>query len=254
MCTLILLRRPDHDWPLLLAANRDEMTDRPWRPPARHWRDQPDVTAGMDLLAGGSWLGLSDAGMVAAIMNRRDTLGPQAGKHSRGQLVLKSLQYTHAAAAAAALGADLDPAWYRSFNLVVADRLAAFWICHRGDDGPGRIETHRLPPGLTMLTDADPNDARSPRIRDYLPRFRCASAPDPEAEHGWSAWTDLLASRRCDAAGDPGSAMTVVTDRGFGTSSSSLVALPAVRGTELRPIWLFAPGRPDQTPYQPITL
>ena len=68
MCTLVLLRRPGHDWPLVLAANRDEMIDRPARPPARHWPDRPEVVAGLDELAGGSWLGLNDHGVVAGIL------------------------------------------------------------------------------------------------------------------------------------------------------------------------------------------
>ena len=49
MCTLILLYRPDHSWPLLLAGNRDELRDRPALPPARHWEDRPEVVAGLDL-------------------------------------------------------------------------------------------------------------------------------------------------------------------------------------------------------------
>ena len=44
---LVILRRPGHDWPLILAANRDEMIDRPWQPPARHWPDRPEVLAGL---------------------------------------------------------------------------------------------------------------------------------------------------------------------------------------------------------------
>ena len=48
MCTLIILRRPNHDWPVLLAANRDEMSTRAWDPPARHWPDRPNVVAGID--------------------------------------------------------------------------------------------------------------------------------------------------------------------------------------------------------------
>ena len=54
MCTVVILRRPGHDWPLILATNRDEMTDRPWRPPGRHWPDRAEVTAGRDELAGGT--------------------------------------------------------------------------------------------------------------------------------------------------------------------------------------------------------
>ncbi len=48
MCTVVILRRPEHDWPLLIAANRDEMLARSWLPPARHWPDRPDVVAGFD--------------------------------------------------------------------------------------------------------------------------------------------------------------------------------------------------------------
>ncbi|WP_255542830.1 NRDE family protein, partial [Azospirillum sp. INR13] len=43
MCSVILLRRPDATWPLVVAGNRDEMAGRPWLPPARHWSDRPNV-------------------------------------------------------------------------------------------------------------------------------------------------------------------------------------------------------------------
>ncbi|MGY9055065.1 MAG: NRDE family protein, partial [Alphaproteobacteria bacterium] len=36
MCTVVILRRPGHAWPLLMAANRDEMRGRAWSPPGRH--------------------------------------------------------------------------------------------------------------------------------------------------------------------------------------------------------------------------
>ena len=49
MCTLVLLSRPGHAWPLLVAANRDESLERPWRPPAAHWPDRPGVVGGLDL-------------------------------------------------------------------------------------------------------------------------------------------------------------------------------------------------------------
>ena len=97
MCTLVLLRRPDHRWPLLLAANRDELANRPWAPPGRHWADRPEVTAGLDRTAGGSWLGMNDHGLVAAILNRRGSLGPAADKRSRGELVLEGQIFARAA-------------------------------------------------------------------------------------------------------------------------------------------------------------
>ena len=251
MCTLILLRRPGHDWPLLLAANRDEMTDRMWYPPARHWPEYPRVVAGLDRIGGGSWLGMNDAGVLAAVMNRRGTLGPRTGKRSRGELVLSALAHEDATEAAAVLG-DLDPARYRSFNLVVADRGTAFWICHRGDERHGGIEVHALPAGLTMLTNGDPNDTCTPRIRTFLPRFRSAQPPDPETVAGWSAWIGLLADRSFDKTAGPESAMNVVTASGYGTVSSALIALPAAARAELQPVCLFAAGRPDQAPFQPV--
>jgi len=49
MCTLVILRRPEHDWPVVIGANRDEMTDRPALPPGRHWPDRAEVVAGLDI-------------------------------------------------------------------------------------------------------------------------------------------------------------------------------------------------------------
>ena len=254
MCTLVLLRRPGHRWPLLLAANRDEMTDRRWLAPARHWPDRPEAVAGMDELAGGSWLGLNDHGVVAAILNRMGSLGPRDGKRSRGELVLEALDHADAGAAAAAL-AERDPEAYRSFNLVVADSDRAFWLRHGGGGAP--IEASAIPPGHAMLTAHDLNDRESPRIRANLPRFEAAPAPDPE--HGdWEAWRRILASRRHDAEAGPLGAMTVVTEQGFATVSASLIALPAPGGpldeTPAKAIWLFAPGSPDSVEFQNVTI
>ena len=54
MCTVVLLTRPGHPWPLVLAANRDEMLERAWDPPAEYWPDQPGVIAGRDRTGGGT--------------------------------------------------------------------------------------------------------------------------------------------------------------------------------------------------------
>lgn len=253
MCTLVLLRRPGHSWPLMLAANRDEMTDRPWSPPGRHWPDRPELLAGRDDLAGGSWLGLNDHGVAAAILNRMGSLGPQDGKRSRGELVLEALDHAEAVEAARAL-AELNPEAYRSFNLVVADPEQAFWLRHGGGTAP--IEMIALPPGLSMLTAYDLNDRKSPRIRTNLPRFEAAPPPDPERDD-WASWQGILASRLHDTEAGPLGAMTVLTDRGFATVSSSIIALPAPGGGDPEdpktPIWMFAAGRPDIEQFQRIT-
>ena len=248
MCTVVILRRPGHEWPLILAANRDEMRDRPWRPPGRHWPDRPEVVAGLDELAGGTWLGLNDHGLVASILNRRGTLGPAAGKRSRGELVLDALDHADAADAVRALGA-LDPVAYRPFNMVVADDRDAFWLKSVGE---GRVQIAPLPVGLSMLTAYDLNDASSPRISFNLPRFAEAPAPDPDAGN-WKAWDALLASRETPPGTGEEGMMNIALPSGFGTSSSSLLALPDRRQESARrPVWRFAAGAPDSAPFEVV--
>jgi len=256
MCTLVILRRPHERWPVLLAANRNEMLGRPWQPPARHWPDRPEVTAGLDVLAGGSWLGVNDHGVVAGILNRMGSLGPAAGKRSRGELVLDALDHADAAAAAEAL-AHLEAAAYRPFNMVVADNRDAFWIRVRADAPGGRTEVQPVPEGLHMVTAHDMDDETSRRVRLHRPRFAAAAAPDPDGKDGdgdWSAWEALLASREGDGDNGQEGAMNIFTETGFGTVSSALIALPAASLDNPRPVFRFAPGRPDSAAFEPIPI
>lgn len=89
MCLIVFAWRPEHDVPLLLAANRDEFYARPTLPLAA-WKDTPQVLAGRDLEAGGTWLGLGPGGRFAALTNIRDP-GQPAGRRSRGDLVAQFL-------------------------------------------------------------------------------------------------------------------------------------------------------------------
>lgn len=251
MCTVILLRRPGHAWPLLLAANRDEMGDRPWRPPARHWPDRPAIIAGMDVLGGGAWLGVNDAGVTAAVLNRINTLGPAPGRRSRGELPLAALEHPTAEGAAQSM-TRIDPCAYRPFNMVIADAKAAYCLRCTDASEPGAVASVSLevvPDGLSLITAYERNDLRSPRIRRYLPRFTAAASPRPDADD-WSEWMSLLACRDFDPEAGPGGAMTVVTSTGFGTVCSSLVALSAQGRDQF--VWLFAAGPPGETPFRPI--
>ncbi len=253
MCTVVVLRRPDHEWPLILAANRDEALDRPWQPPARHWPDRPEVTAGLDELAGGTWLGVNDHGVVAGILNRHGSLGPAEGYRSRGELPLEALDHADASSAAEALS-HLDGDAYRTFNMVVADNEDAYWLRHAGAaHGSSRgVEVLPIPAGVSMITSEDLNDPSFPRVHTYLPRFRKAKVPDPETGD-WEEWHRLLASRLHDPEDGPGGAMTIVNEfRDFGTVSSSLIALPFRDAENRRPIWLFAAGGPDKAEFLPI--
>ncbi|MBU2091807.1 MAG: NRDE family protein [Alphaproteobacteria bacterium] len=252
MCTVVLLHRPGHDWPVLIAANRDEMAGRPWQPPARHWTDRPEVVAGLDVLAGGSWLGLNDHGVVAAMLNRVGSLGPAPGKRSRGELVLEALDHADAAAAADAL-AFLDPAAYRPFNMLLADSEGAFWVRSLGE-ASHKIDITIVAPGLHMLTAHDLDDPQSARILHHKPRFEAATAPNPDTGD-WQDWQALMASTEHEESAGPRGAMTIHGEGGFGTVSASLIALPRPRIEKTgRPVWLFSAGAPDTAAFAPVVL
>ncbi len=243
MCTVILLRRPDHPWPLLLAANRDERLDRPWDPPAAHWPDRPGVVGGRDRSGGGSWMAMGRR-VVAAALNRPGTLGPAAGKRSRGELPLLAAAAESAAAAVAALVA-LDAGAWRPFNLVVADAELGFFLRGLGE---GRAEAVELPAGVSMVTAHEPNDLTSPRIARHLPRFRAAPPPDPEAGD-WAGWEALLADSGFGEAGIA-EALRVPPVQGFGTVSASLLALGA-RGER---VWRFCAAPPGMAAFAEVPL
>ena len=161
MCTVVILRRPTHAWPLIVGANRDEMMNRPWKPPARHWPDRLDVIAGLDEVGGGTWMGLNDTGVTACILNRHGALGPAPGKCSRGELVLEALDHGDATDAAAALR-DIDPTAYRPCNMLIADNRDAWWLAMTGK--AANVHMERIPEGLSMFTALERNDVTDPRI------------------------------------------------------------------------------------------
>lgn len=221
-----------------MVANRDERVDRAWDLPDTHWPAHPGLLAGRDRTAGGTWLALSRGGVAAAVLNRQGSLGPAAGKRSRGDLPLMALSHPTAAEAAAALATE-DAGEWRGFNLVLADRGGAWFV--RGA-GHGRPFVQALEPGVSMVTAHDPNDLDSPRVARHLPRFRAAAAPEPRE---WGAWRAILADRSGDAAEQ----INVPPRGGYGTVCSSLLAFPA----EGEPVWQFAAGPPDIAPFEPVT-
>ena len=240
MCTVVLLLRPGEAWPVLLAANRDEMLDRAWDPPGAYWPEQPDVVAGRDRTAGGTWLGMNGHGVVAAVLNRQGSLGPRPGRRSRGELPLIALAHHSAEAAAAAIGGLQARVW-RRFNMVLADAQKTFFVRGLGSGAP---QVRLLPPGLHMVTARDPNDLTSPRVARHLPRLQQAASPRPPQD--WASWSSILADR----SGPIESQINVAPHGGFGTVCASLIGLPA----QGRPVWLFAAGPPDREAFAPVTL
>ncbi len=90
MCLIVFANNILDDYKLIFAANRDEFYDRPSEQ-AEFWTEFPDLLAGKDLQAGGTWLGITKQGRFAAITNFRDLKNHRNDAPSRGNLTLDFL-------------------------------------------------------------------------------------------------------------------------------------------------------------------
>lgn len=86
MCILFIAYQQHPDFPLIIAANRDEFHERPTSP-SMFWEKAPNVLAGTDLQAGGTWMGINKGGKIAALTNIRDPQKIEPDAKSRGMLV-----------------------------------------------------------------------------------------------------------------------------------------------------------------------
>src|ERR1700675_2655084 len=93
MCLVLVAWQGSANYPCVIAANRDEFHARP-AAPAQWWDSQPQILAGRDLMAGGTWLGITRTGRFAALTNFRDSHPRRADTPSRGTLVTSILKST----------------------------------------------------------------------------------------------------------------------------------------------------------------
>lgn len=162
MCLIAFAWNAHPRWRLLLAGNRDEMHARPSAALAR-WDDLP-VIGGRDLQAGGTWLGVTDAGRCCVVTNVRDPRDPQLGV-SRGMLVT---DYLHGDVDARTHAAQLlhSAAAYRPFNLLTFDAHDAFYLGNRPEPSAQPVE-----PGVHGLSNAD-FDTPWPKTRVLMQRLQ----------------------------------------------------------------------------------
>lgn len=148
MCLIAWRWQPTDATPLVLLANRDEFYARPTRVLAQ-WPDSP-VIAGLDLEGGGTWLGVTPSGRVAALTNYRDPEMMAAGRPSRGALVQGFLE---SALDAEAFLTELGKyaGQYNPFNLLVFDGKTLAGCESRGDAYTAVL----LAPGIGCLSNAD---------------------------------------------------------------------------------------------------
>ena len=150
MCLLIALSRTVPGVPLLVAANRDELYTRPAEAITVLRGEAPRILGGRDELAGGTWLAVNSAGVLAGLTNQPSASRDPA-KRSRGELPLLFAAYPDAATAVAEVCGRLDPADYNPCWLLVGDRDTLFSIDLTG--GP-RPVVQELPPGRYVLENA----------------------------------------------------------------------------------------------------
>ena len=144
MCRIVLSFWQHPDYPLILAANRDEFHARPTRD-AHWWPDKPGVVGGRDLQAGGTWLALHNSGRFATVTNFRDAERPSPKHRSRGHLVTGFLEGN---SSPKAYLEEIDENAYAGFNLIVGTVDEVAYLSNR-EQG-----TRDLSPGTYGLSNA----------------------------------------------------------------------------------------------------
>lgn len=167
MCVIFLAWQCDPDWPLVLLSNRDEFHARASK--AAHWwpkaGEKGRVLAGLDLVANGSWLGVSESGRIAAVTNvRQAQLEKQAEKgapapRSRGDLVK---QYLLSEQTASAYAADVAASarQYNPFNLLYGNARQLYWQSNEHQ----QAKAQSLSPGIYGLSNGL-LDANWPKVQ-----------------------------------------------------------------------------------------
>jgi uncharacterized protein with NRDE domain len=175
MCLIVFAWQIVPGIPLVLAGNRDEIFARP-AIPAGWWEDHPQIYAGRDLQGGGTWLGVTREGRVAALTNFRAPSEHRTNARSRGMLVADYLsgqatpdEYI------AGISAEADS--YNGFNLIVGtpDKLIWYSNRHHEDSRNGRA----LAPGIYGISN-DGLDSPWPKVVKTKAQFAsllCQGAP-----------------------------------------------------------------------------
>lgn len=141
------------DYPLIIAANRDEFYVRPTAP-STFWESHPHLLAGQDLEANGTWMGVTRNGKIAALTNVRDPRSISKNAVSRGELVANWLKqaptpkgYSEQSAYLARL--EKTRHQYNGYNLLFGD-VNALHVYNNVNNS-----THSIDTGVYGLSNAD---------------------------------------------------------------------------------------------------
>ncbi len=175
MCLIVLAFDCHPAYRLILGANRDEFRDRP-TVRSRFWDDASHVLAGRDKIFGGTWLGVTKEGKVAAITNYRDPRRHVSGSPSRGKLVADFLRDQQMTAAEFQGVLTRYGELYDGFNLLYGTGSELHYFTNRGgSSGP-------VAPGIHTLSN-HLLDTRWPKTAAARARFETIAQQagiDPE--------------------------------------------------------------------------
>ena len=237
------------EYPLVVAANRDERLDRPARSLVVLRPSRPRVLGGLDEVAGGTWLAVNDRGVVAGLTNRPAPGGRDLTKRSRGELPLMVAEHRSAEEGVSKLVATVRAGEYNPAWLLIGDRRALYYVEIAADQDP---TVRQLTPGIHVLENValGETSVKADRVRSLV-----SSAL---SEHGdlWAGLQPVLAdhTRPEAAAGSDVSvprreatlAACVHTEE-YGTRSAALVRVP--KDPTKPPEMQVADGPPCTTPF-----
>jgi len=172
MCLLVAAYDSHPAYPLVLVGHRDEFHARPTAP-LHWWSDSPDLLAGRDLEAGGTWLGLHRDGRLAVLTNFRGDGGQREGSPSRGLLIPEFLVRDEPAEDFARQLAGRS-AHYSGFNMLVFDGSSLAYVANRPES-----VSRRLPAGFYGLSN-HLLDTPWPKVLRTRERVRVALEGDRE--------------------------------------------------------------------------
>ncbi len=179
MCLILFAYRQHPEFTLVVAANRDEFYERPSQP-AHFWEHTPQLLAGRDLRAGGTWLGVTRHGRFAAVTNVREPNKAEAAR-SRGDLttafLLSELSTTQ-------FDEQIEREAYAGFNLLHWDGTTLHYSSNRAP-------SKQLGPGIYGLSNASV-DSPWPKV---LSGRQCLAHALGHANMQDALWT-LLADRQ----------------------------------------------------------
>ena len=254
MCTIIALHRVHPEYPLIVAANRDEFTSRRATGPAV-LAESPRVVGGRDLQRRGTWLGLTARGFFVGLTNQRTWGLPDSRRTSRGSLVLDALRLGSVDAVEAHLR-GIAPRTHNPYNLLLGD-ASGLAVAYVRDDDPA-VTVERLGPGLHVLTNDRMGSRWFPKEPRAASRVPVGAVPAMELDEVFAALRAVLIDHGIPAevpAPPPGSLMPAMLARrlqalcvhtpGYGTVSATMLATSADGVAR----YLFAEGSPCVTPF-----